>query len=61
VSKLRKKSIIGWVGRKWKLEQWNILYSLIDVYCKRGKREDWFQSDWPPRKVKITVEEVGNE
>jgi hypothetical protein len=57
MSKLRKKSIIGWVGKNWQLESNYLLSSLASVYLKKGKREDWFQSDWPPRKVKITVEE----
>lgn len=26
------------------------------AYRKRGKREDWSEKNWPPKRVRITVE-----
>lgn len=30
----------------------------LEVYCHKGKKETWRDEDWPPIKVKITIERV---
>jgi len=58
VSKMRKRVIRGWVakrpkwGARWEHEE------LRGVFRTRGDRGEWGGDDWPPRKVKITIEEV---
>jgi hypothetical protein len=29
-----------------------------DIYYRRGQKDYWGECQWPPRKVKVTVEEV---
>jgi len=63
-----KKVITGWIGKG--NEQPMISESmdgfpsvkeirLDKVYENKGVKSEWEQDDWPPRKIKITIEEVG--
>ena len=62
----KKQVFVGWVGAEVEeVVQWGewgggIRYlRMDDVLDTRGTKRDWQPpSDWPPRKVLITVEEV---
>ena len=62
---MKKKEFVGWVGKNQQLK-WDHTDQFsngmpdpcIDfprVFKKRGPKGAW-ESDWPPQKVKITVE-----
>lgn len=59
-----KKTIYAWVGKSKKLSDimvWGILDIL--VLCERASRvkgnlSDWWPGDRPPRRVRITIEDV---
>lgn len=58
-----KVSRTGWVARN--VERHEILYvSMTDmigldhVYENRDSKSDWASLCWPPRKVRVTVEEI---
>ena len=56
---------IGWT---WKTENPHIAIKedlfdngeleIVGVYDKKGDYDSWHANDWPPRKVRITVEDV---
>lgn len=59
----------GWVPRSVKLrscireyKEWSgddmSEISLDCVFGDKGKKESWNKGDWPPWKVRITIEEV---
>ena len=56
-----KISKIGWVGKSEKpelfIDEETGSFQLYNIY-NQGKRYDWHDDDWPPRKVKVTVEDV---
>jgi len=49
---------IGWIGKDVELEK--LLHVRIENYVagNRDPQWTWPLYDWPPRKVKITIEEV---
>jgi hypothetical protein len=62
-----KATRIGWVGKNAKLEvvrpckgdfELDHVYIEPIVYGSRGTRRDWGYNDWPPVKVRITIETV---
>lgn len=59
---MKKQVIYGYVGRSVKAPlkfQEGLSCALIaDVHSNREPRSCWFTEDWPPRKVRVTVEEV---
>ena len=57
-----KKTFIGWIGKD-KLNNIKTVrvyggYNIPDVYQKKGLKDYWNSDEWPPVKVKITVETV---
>lgn len=56
-----KISKIGWVGKTTKY--WmhvNECYNFIEIHgisLAKGIKDNWPYKDWPPRKVRITVED----
>jgi hypothetical protein len=59
-----KKVGYGWVGKE---QDWGIISSehctvddvcLFGIYYNRGNKGTWMGYDWPPRKVRIIIEEV---
>jgi hypothetical protein len=62
----RKKIMFGWIGRD--LRASDILYleknygglfvALKDLLHARGKKSEWCEGSWPPRRVQVTVEEL---
>ena len=58
---------IGWVGKTVKLsifqdnecaQEYNHVFIEPIVYGRRGCRRDWDSGCWPPRKVRVTVEDA---
>jgi len=60
---MRKKkrwSRIGWLGKNMepiRRLDWDGEIE-TDIYYRRGQKDYWGDCQWPPRKVKVTVEEV---
>lgn len=61
---MKKITKIGWVGKN---ELCNIAIPgddpcnqlrLNGIFPRRGKEDEWPKEDWPPIKVRITIEEV---
>ncbi len=63
---MEKRTWIGWAASydfpdifNWKRRghaQYLDIDTLPDMFKLKGKKEDWMDGDWPPVKVKITVE-----
>ena len=64
-----KKIIHGWVSKRsdldnltsWKLDMYDNTYLLKFehlVFKTPGKKIEWYHDEWPPKKVKITIEYV---
>lgn len=59
-----KKTFTGWIRKSEKgLESfhWVAVYSepelsIPDVFKEKDKEDSWDKEDWPPKKVKITIE-----
>jgi len=53
---------IGWVGKTMpNPEIWidsNDGQFMVNGIFKKGKKDNWISEDWPPRKVRITVEDA---
>ena len=50
---------IGWVGKQTSLE--SVIQRLIKSYALaefRGEEWEWPEQYWPPRKIRIIVEDV---
>lgn len=60
--KLKKQIVEGWVAGNSKRLVWGPSDSgrlwLQDVWVVRGDKERWSKDAWPPRKVRVTVEEI---
>ncbi len=54
-----KISRIGWVGKNAKVLQRfsDLVPYYLGVYPLRGRRIDWGTEHYPPRKVRITIED----
>jgi hypothetical protein len=58
-----KRVFTGWIGRREMLN--NAIYVdstqiIVDLF-ERGRKDDWEDRDWPPRRVKVTVEVEGRK
>jgi len=62
-----KRVMIGWIGKENTqpmISKEMIDYptvkevNLVDVYANKGVKSEWCENEWPPRKIKITIEEV---
>jgi hypothetical protein len=58
MEKKKTRVIEGWVAKTgdfmWRSEPGEMC---ITIYKKKELKENWLERDWPPRKVRITVEE----
>lgn len=54
----KNKVIEGWVDGSiefgWEFEPEEMV---LTIYRKKGLKEHWLKDQWPPRKVRIIVEE----
>jgi hypothetical protein len=56
---MKKIEFTAWIGKSWELPRENFLgTNLRTVWLMRGLKSDWDKDDWPPVKVKVTLEEV---
>lgn len=63
-----KKTKIGYIGKSWfngligvfehRIDGPYDYYSLCDLLRTKHTKADWPEEDYPPVKVKITVEEI---
>ena len=56
-----KKVITGWIERNTKLKNFfhrshEEIYLGPLIWATKGKKRDWGEDEWPPKKVTITVE-----
>ncbi len=59
-----KKTFTGWIGKS--TTNFNNFYfserlstdrlAIPEIHKTKGEKADWFDGDWPPVKVKITIE-----
>ena len=59
-----KKTLTGWIGKSGSVKE-NLFRNgytdhieLQDTFFTRGLKGEWPAQDWPPIKVKVTVEMV---
>ena len=62
---MKRKVIKGWVGKDVNLNELCdedvrcvYLMSPLHIVKTKGKKIDWFECEWPPKKIRITIEEV---
>lgn len=59
---MAKKIITGWIGRTYKISDVEMgiktCFEIIGLHFKKSKKKKYLHGNWPPRKVRITVEEV---
>lgn len=55
-----KKTFTGWIGKiAIKTNMRIIMANMKKGICPiRGPKDDWGEGEWPPTKVKVTVETV---
>lgn len=60
---MKKITRIGWVVKnetpRIGINCYDETYQLENVFSTRGKKDIYTEDEWPPRKVRITVEEIG--
>ena len=58
----KRKVVIheGWVANNYiqKMKYPCALRVLLEVLEDKGGKGQWFDGEWPPRKVRVTVEEI---
>lgn len=58
---MRKRTFTGWVG-KYSGVMWDSRHGdfaeLCGIYQHKESEMDWAEEDWPPVKVRVTVEPV---
>jgi hypothetical protein len=56
---MKKIEFTAWIGKTWKKPSMRFVNdNLRGVWLMRGLKSDWDEDDWPPVKVKVTLEEV---
>ena len=55
---MKKIEFTAWIGKTWKVPTWYTGSNLRTIWLMRGIKSDWDEDDWPPVKVKITIEEA---
>lgn len=60
---MKKRTLKAWIGKNCNLEEdfycnSRGLLELDEVSSRKGKKTDWFNGEWPPVKVKVTIEVV---
>ena len=56
-----KKVITGWAPRDKPISQlvkWRGIEIDAQVYRTKGAKQEWQYSEWPPKKIRVTIEEV---
>lgn len=55
----------GWIGKEegvdesiWRGIEREDCWEIADIQVKKGTKKDWPEQDWPPVKVRITIEAV---
>ncbi len=57
-----ERTFTGWIPKSLsknidlKNKLWTHEYGYFPIFTTKGKKIDWSEKDWPPTKVKITVE-----
>lgn len=56
--KKRKWEMDVWIGKSWE-SPFEVEDEMVTVGAsKKGYDGEWYERDWPPRKVRVTVEEI---
>ena len=58
---MEKLEITGWVGKTEfnKKEIWDVgRFPMTRIFRTKGPKLDWSKEDWPPFKVKVTIEKL---
>jgi len=61
---MSRRTVYGWKGKTYPIQLvvtddgW-LGIKIIGAFAARGKRNEWLPEDWPPEKVKITLESPG--
>lgn len=63
MSKKIKVSVRGWTGKSIRPVEFfsfrpNGGLIINEIYQTKGPRKDWWSGNWPPREVRVTVEEI---
>ncbi len=62
---MKKIVVTGWMPRNAaeKRRAWDRIgpHGWLEVFPRRGCRINWHEEDWPPKKVRITIEEYDKE
>jgi hypothetical protein len=53
---MKKTELIGYITKHQKVEFDEDGYVVLTISEEKGKKSDWLSSQWPVRRVKITVE-----
>jgi hypothetical protein len=53
---MKKTELIGYITKHQKTEFDEDGYVVLTISEEKGKKSDWLSSQWPVRRVKITVE-----
>lgn len=55
-----KKTITGWVGKNELADKrWRELVFTMPIAARtKGKKEEWCEKEWPPVKVRVTIEVI---
>jgi len=56
---MSKIVFLGWIGKTVKVTDFKRSKDKMyypEVYPTKGNRSDWDETDWPPQRVKITIE-----
>jgi len=59
---MRKRVITGWANKDWnddvRVAHGNDWHALPRVWATKSDETCWVCGDWPPRKVRITIEDI---
>ena len=60
---MKKIEAEGWISKYWEGKEESFIFPFdgmisLSLADKQGTKEDWEPDDWPPKKVRITIEEV---
>ena len=59
----RKRTMVGWIGNNDDLSKVKLPdeYTAFPVFRTKGQRDEWGADEWPPRKVRVTIERIDTE
>ncbi len=64
---IKKKTITGWTSKTTSVKDFLVYDDLEElvlteqttaIWRYRGSKDSWFKYEYPPKKIKITIEEV---